>query len=365
MGRRTKKLVRCRLLFFIWMFFGCRCVCSFVSPTAKSTGVASKSVTADSSKAAEISTMQGLSEDPVDLSTDVCVRNFRAARGLSNIYRCAKTDGLARRLYANNHSNGEMLLLERAGLILDLRSDSERSEKDSQTWMSRAPGGKFSVQRDSFSPPLSSERVVLRLDPLSPSTFMAYLDKNWMTPQQKLKSNMYKIVDGKQLHNLRMEVLNTKGLAGLNEAILETGKHVLKEALTAIVLHLEKNPTSPVVIHCVQGKDRTGLSVMLCQSVLGISDDVIIDDYHLSESMLLDSSAVTDQLTASVKVTGKIDKRVFSGAPREVMESTLSFLRYKYGSVSPGYLDAIGFHESWQSRLKAVLGQSKAATSNL
>lgn len=300
------------------------------------------------------------------VSNQNCVENFRPASGLKNVYRCAKTDGLEDRLdtAAADLSEGERLILYQAGLILDLRSDVERDEPKALSWMSQAPGGSFVISRDSFSPPedldAPRQRTVLRLDPLSPPEFMKYLDENWLTPAQKMQAAMFKIVDGQQLHNLRIEVLNQKGLVGLNEAILETGKNDMFSALHAMTLHQEKNPADAVVIHCVQGKDRTGLLVMLCQSMLGVSDEEIIADYHLSEGMIEASAAL--KKTLGKQQAGKIDKRIFGGAPSEVMQTTLVWLRSNYGSVSPGYLDNIGFDSSWRERLSVALRPSQPSS---
>lgn len=300
-----------------------------------------------------------------------CIRNFRAAVGLRNVYRCAKTDGLADRLNAD-WSVGERILLLQAGLILDLRSDAERDEIKSVQWMAQAAGGSFAVYRDNYSlrpqheqdkkdnsssSSTNRQRAVLRLDPLSPTQFMAYLDDHWLTPAQKLQAAMFKIVSGEQLHSLRIQVLNGKGLSGLNEAILETGKRDLFAALQAMTLHLEKHPGDTVVIHCVQGKDRTGLLVMLCQSLLGVADEEIVADYHRSEATLLEGSAAV-KTAVSKRQAGKIDKLIFGGAPKEVMETTLAWIRSKYGTVSPGYLDAIGFDDSWRNRLLTALQNS-------
>jgi hypothetical protein len=112
------------------------------------------------------------STEPV--SNRNCIQNFRPASGLNNVYRCAKTDGLGDRLDVadDDLSEGERLILYRAGLILDLRSDVERDEEKSRSWMSKAPGGSLAVLRDTFSPPAEvlnapRQRTVLRLDPLS------------------------------------------------------------------------------------------------------------------------------------------------------------------------------------------------------
>ena len=77
-------------------------------------------------------------------TTTTTLKNFREAAALPNIYRCAKTDDLADRIgIAETLSDPEDIVFHRAGLVIDLRSDSERDEKKAQLWMCKAPGGPF------------------------------------------------------------------------------------------------------------------------------------------------------------------------------------------------------------------------------
>jgi hypothetical protein len=89
---------------------------------------------------------------------------------------------------------------------------------------------------------------------------------------------------------------------------------------------------------------------MLLQSLLGISDGIIVDDYFISNQMRKGSAAAD-----SIRRKGRLDRTFFSGTSPEAMETTLLFLRSKYGSVSPGYLDQIGFDERWRQRLVVAL----------
>jgi hypothetical protein len=59
-------------------------------------------------------------------------------------------------------------------------------------------------------------RTLLRIDPLQPVALFDYLEKNWLSTNQKMQAGIFKIADGTKLHNLRMEVLNQRGLFGLN-----------------------------------------------------------------------------------------------------------------------------------------------------
>ena len=257
----------------------------------------------------------------------------------------------------------DRFVLEQAHLVLDLRSPSERNEVHSKMWMNQVGMRIFEVDEDYQT---TGRRCCVRIDVLSPPKFMAYIDENWLSsPSEKAQAGWYKLVDGSKLHELRIERLNDYGLAGLNEAILETGQMELCRAMQTITLHLEQNPGQSAVIHCVQGKDRTGMLVMLLQSLKGVSDREIIADYFQSNQMLLQSSLHPNSnnknnegsatLANTVRIRGKMDRRAFAGTNEKAMISTLHFLRGKYGSVSPGYLDAIGFDESWRNRLVRVL----------
>jgi hypothetical protein len=211
-----------------------------------------------------------------DRKTSV-IENFRQAAGVRNVYRCASTDGLGGKIGCNDNddndnddnnewTDSDRFVLQEAGLIFDLRSPSERNEPQAQKWMTSAAAPSRPIQvvesheeyscNDGTTRTANNRRFVVRVDVLSPARFMSYIEENWLTGAEKVQSAWYKIVDGQKLHELRIDALNERGLAGLNEAILETGKLQLFRALQTITLHLEANPNDPVVIHCVQGKDR-------------------------------------------------------------------------------------------------------------
>jgi protein tyrosine/serine phosphatase len=94
----------------------------------------------------------------------------------------------------------------------------------------------------------------------------------------------------------------------------------------------------------------TGMLSMLLQSLVGVSDEDIVEDYYKSNIMRKTSAAAE-----GMRQRGKLDRAFFSGTNPEAMVTTLAFLRSKYGSVSPGYLDSIGFDQSWRQRLVQVL----------
>ena len=197
------------------------------------------------------------------------IENFRAVAGLGNVFRCASTDALADPLSSEQQQQQttclvgpDALVFDQAGLIIDLRSSSERDEAKAQYWMKKA--SMQVIESDEIYPPSPNasassrnhrNRFVMRIDVLSPRKFTKYIDK-WFTPAEAAQALLYKVIDGQKLHEVRIECLNRRGLAGLNEVILETGREDLRRGLQAITMHLEAHPNDPVIIHCVQGKDR-------------------------------------------------------------------------------------------------------------
>lgn len=324
------------------------------------------------------------SNDSITLNQPV-VKNFRPVQGLAGIYRCADTDGLATLCpctvsddeneahFVDKRSDAERIILEDAGLIIDLRTPSERNSFLAERWMSRAPGGPFQIFNAYDIPSIhryytesSSEekrhlcrkRVVLRLDVLQTLRFFEYVEKHWFSASDKFRSVIYHVFDSHALHNLRIDRLNERGLVGLNEIILETGKSELCLALKAMTIYVESLPVSslrtfPIIIHCVQGKDRTGILVMLCQSIMGLSDCDIIDCYHKSEYYIRSDSALGNKIRS--KERGRINKGIFMASPRHVMETTIHGLRRRYGSIDPEYLENIGFHQGWRTRFRKVM----------
>jgi hypothetical protein len=95
--------------------------------------------------------------------------------------------------------------------------------------------------------------------------------------------------------------------------------------------------------------------VMLLQSLTEFSDDIIINDYIASDSMAITALGERDY-------SEELDQKLFSRATKEAMVSTLDYLRQKYGSVSPGYLDHIGFNNMWRRRLRCCLKVTQSST---
>ena len=104
---------------------------------------------------------------------------------------------------------------------------------------------------------------------------------------------------------------------------------------------------------------RTGMLVMLLQSIVGVSDRSIVEDYFASDNVMGHyGSAAAVAALGGERQYGRLDRVLFSRATKEAMVATLEYLRQKYGSISPGYLDHIGFNKDWRHRISGHLHKS-------
>ncbi|WDZ87375.1 tyrosine-protein phosphatase [Micromonospora cathayae] len=107
---------------------------------------------------------------------------------------------------------------------------------------------------------------------------------------------------------------------------------------------------APVVVHCVAGKDRTGIVCALTLSVLGVSDADIVTDYALSTEA---SARYSAWLAASMPGAEKLPAP-FLASPAEAMTFFLDELRGRHGSVE-GYLRHAGLTDQHFTALRAHL----------
>lgn len=122
-------------------------------------------------------------------------------------------------------------------------------------------------------------------------------------------------------------------LADRYRDLAETGARGLADAVGVIA-----DPVAaPVVVHCVAGKDRTGLVCALTLSVLGVSDADIAADYALST----EASERFSSWIAEAMPEAEPPPAPFLASPAEAMSLFLTELRERHGSTE-AYLLAGG-----------------------
>ncbi|RSM59380.1 protein tyrosine phosphatase [Actinoplanes sp. ATCC 53533] len=113
----------------------------------------------------------------------------------------------------------------------------------------------------------------------------------------------------------------------------EDGQAGLAAALSVIA----DPAAAPAVVHCMAGKDRTGVVCALTLSLLGVSDADIAQDYALTEVAMASLTAYLLQ----TKPEMVHDKYHMFDCPQDAMLLFLADLRERHGSVE-AYVREIG-----------------------
>ena len=106
----------------------------------------------------------------------------------------------------------------------------------------------------------------------------------------------------------------------------------------------------PALVHCVGGKDRTGLVVALLLRLAGVSRADIDADYAVSESNLDDQHWI-DEAPDEVEAERR---RKIVRSPAGVMAAVLEELERRHGGAW-SYLEASGVHAEDLQRVRARL----------
>jgi protein-tyrosine phosphatase len=96
-----------------------------------------------------------------------------------------------------------------------------------------------------------------------------------------------------------------------------------------------------LVFHCGAGKDRAGILAALVLSSLGVPDESIVADYHLSERALAPTLAWAEANAPDMAEQMTALPHWLLRAPVQVMQAFLQILRDRHGSID-GYLADAG-----------------------
>ncbi|KKF95008.1 Tyrosine-protein phosphatase [Ceratocystis platani] len=119
--------------------------------------------------------------------------------------------------------------------------------------------------------------------------------------------------------------------------------------LAAAIRTLIRQPAVPVLVHCAQGKDRTGLVIALVLMLLDCPRAAIEHDYHLSDNEITIERAET---LAYLRQKGLTQD--FARTVNGLIEELEEHLDVQYGGVS-GFANKVGITDSEMEELKELL----------
>lgn len=140
-------------------------------------------------------------------------------------------------------------------------------------------------------------------------------------------------------------VLKPRGLVGLAlDTLAASGAEI--RALFAV---LADAGSYPVLLHCTQGKDRTGLTVLLALMLLGCPPAAIEDDYRRSDEGL------RPQLEGRLEELAQIGLgEDYARTAPDFVERVIAEVNDRYGGIRE-YLRSIGVDDDVQDRVTTLL----------
>jgi protein-tyrosine phosphatase len=111
----------------------------------------------------------------------------------------------------------------------------------------------------------------------------------------------------------------------------------------------------PLLFHCAAGKDRTGIVAAVLLGLLGVSDDVILDDYELTSTYF--TPRRMDALAAVMAEHRVANERVrpLLEARRPVLASALRHLHEQWGGFDGYARVRLGVEAELPARLRSAL----------
>ncbi|MCJ1270449.1 hypothetical protein MMC22_010346 [Lobaria immixta] len=148
----------------------------------------------------------------------------------------------------------------------------------------------------------------------------------------------------------------TEGFRRAYGDILESGAGSYR----TILLHIRDKPHEPCLVHCTAGKDRTGIIVALILQLVGVEDQVIAEEYALTELGLAAwKDIIIKHLIKDLGGEGREGAERMVGAKVVNMLASLEMIKSKYGGAE-GYLkQKCGFTDHDIQKIRANVTESR------
>jgi protein-tyrosine phosphatase len=168
---------------------------------------------------------------------------------------------------------------------------------------------------------------------------------------------IYLYLIGRQLDAISIlasNIMRPRGLAGLAVDSLE-----ICTAEVRTVFDILADPKRyPVLVHCTQGKDRTGLVVQLVLQLLATDKKAVMVDYLATQEELEKERAQKVEEIERIGLPAS-----FADCDQQVVNTVDKWLNDKFGGVEP-YLESCGVSKEQVDAVKSILKGSEWSLEN-
>ncbi|KAK4561214.1 hypothetical protein LTR86_005169 [Recurvomyces mirabilis] len=275
------------------------------------------------------------------------------------LYRSARPDA------ASNHDREVLLNEIKLKTIVDLRTKTEHSEAKNKfaARQKAEPPGTPAASETAALPSLNPDSgagddehavpATLRIDgikyedvDLNGKPYSNALLKQLSWRQRAKLYSLYVLGYHKEaISILGTHVMAARGLSGLAEDSLE---HCGGEVKALFDL-LSDEKCYPLLAHCTQGKDRTGLTVLLVLMLCDVPLEAIDRDYMLSEKELLPERQDKVKEIASIGLPDS-----FADCEEGWAGRVSGWVDEKYGGIGK-YLERCGVRAEQQEKVRKLL----------
>ena len=124
------------------------------------------------------------------------------------------------------------------------------------------------------------------------------------------------------------------------------------------LLHRLAEPSDiPAVVHCVEGKDRTGFAIALVLRAVGVPHETVMEDYLLSNQFLGSRSDYLSFLASmgSLFRVPRSEIRDLLDVRPEYLQAAFDAMDERYGSFDAYLRDGLGMDDETLARLRTAL----------
>jgi protein-tyrosine phosphatase len=132
------------------------------------------------------------------------------------------------------------------------------------------------------------------------------------------------------------------------EVMRDSYRHYVRQSTSsyrALFTHLIED-RAPLVIHCTAGKDRTGFACALILHALGVPDEIVAEDYLLTNRFYRRDPAASSDLPEDVR-------QVLASVETSFLAAAFDAIGAEYGDLETYFSDGLGLGARERARLEA------------